>query len=76
MGGDSKLSGRHDIRRNISCISFRSRRGRAHSGRLSTLWREPGGVSLLILKTRALLEGCQAGICSIVSSAKCLELCQ
>src|ERR1700693_4893653 len=32
--------------RNISCISFRFRRGRAHSGRLSTLWREPGRVML------------------------------
>src|SRR5208282_398460 len=39
--------------RNISCISFRFRRGRAHSGRLSTLWREPGRVMLLILKKRA-----------------------
>jgi len=36
---------------NISCISFRFRRGRAHSGRLSTSWKEPEGVLVLILKT-------------------------
>jgi hypothetical protein len=75
-GTDTHTNSSSQPRRNISCISFRFRRGRGRSGRLSTLSRESGRVSLLILKTRAWCwNRVVPKALSIVPSTKCSELC-